>query len=200
MPSRSRAESKERTRSRILEAALPLFLEHGYHACSVELIADAAGFTTGAVYSNFGGKPDLADEALDALYAREIDRVLADLTDGSTLETWEHVLAEWADRMVGERRWARFEMEVASVVAAPNRNSAQRYQRLRERIALLIGSRSADTDAGGEGDRIDWDATAMLILGLILGSALQRVADPSLPVGSISHGLGTLVRHPPTRD
>lgn len=192
----SRAESKERTRGRILDAALPLFLDNGYHACSVEQIAEAAGFTTGAVYSNFGGKLDLAAEALDTLYAREIDQLLAGLTGDDSLEAWERLLGEWADRMIGERRWARFELEVASVAAPPAPNSAQRYARLRERIALLVGSLSDTADL----DRVDWNATAMLILGLILGAALQRVADPSLSAGSVTHGVVALVRNPPLLD
>ncbi|WP_169801570.1 TetR/AcrR family transcriptional regulator [Millisia brevis] len=191
----SRAESKERTRGLILDAALTLFLDHGYHACSVEQIADTAGFTTGAVYSNFGGKPDLAAEALDMLYAREIDRILADLAGDDSLGAWQRVLGEWADRMIGERRWARFELEVASVAATAD-SSAQRYARMRERIARLIGARSEIPDA----ERVDWDATAMLMLGLMLGVAVQRAADPSLAVTSITHGLGALVRHPPSRD
>lgn len=47
-------------RSRILEVASTVFLEHGYAESTVSDIAAAAGFTKGAVYSNFGGgKPEL---------------------------------------------------------------------------------------------------------------------------------------------
>jgi AcrR family transcriptional regulator len=47
-------------RARILEAAAAVFLEHGYAESTVSDIAAAAGFTKGAVYSNFGGgKPEL---------------------------------------------------------------------------------------------------------------------------------------------
>jgi AcrR family transcriptional regulator len=46
-------------RSRILEAAATVFLERGYAEATVSEIAAAAGFTKGAVYSNFGGKPEL---------------------------------------------------------------------------------------------------------------------------------------------
>lgn len=40
-------------------AALDAFSRDGYHATSLEGIANEAGFSKGAVYSNFTGKPDL---------------------------------------------------------------------------------------------------------------------------------------------
>jgi AcrR family transcriptional regulator len=47
------------TQARVLDAADRLFLEKGYRATSVQEIAAAAGYTTGAIYSNFTGKDDL---------------------------------------------------------------------------------------------------------------------------------------------
>jgi AcrR family transcriptional regulator len=46
-------------RARILRAAATAFLERGYAETTVADIAATAGFTKGAVYSNFGGKPEL---------------------------------------------------------------------------------------------------------------------------------------------
>ena len=42
-----------------MEAATEVFARRGYAAASVEEIADEAGFSHGAVYSNFSGKEDL---------------------------------------------------------------------------------------------------------------------------------------------
>jgi AcrR family transcriptional regulator len=55
----TREDRKSQTRDRILEAARDLFLRQGFHATSLEQIAAEAGFTKGAVFSNFEGKADL---------------------------------------------------------------------------------------------------------------------------------------------
>ncbi|GAA2170560.1 TetR/AcrR family transcriptional regulator [Actinomadura napierensis] len=55
----TRAEAKARTRRRLLDAAAHVFARKGYAGASVEEIAEAAGFSIGALYSNFGGKEEL---------------------------------------------------------------------------------------------------------------------------------------------
>jgi AcrR family transcriptional regulator len=61
----SREESKRRTHERLLAAAREVFLQRGFHAASVAEIAERGGYTTGAIYSNFGGKDDLFLAMLD---------------------------------------------------------------------------------------------------------------------------------------
>ena len=65
-PRLSRLQRQEQTRSQLLEAALRVFLRRGFHGASLDEIADEAGYTTGAVYSNFKGKDDLFLAVLDA--------------------------------------------------------------------------------------------------------------------------------------
>jgi AcrR family transcriptional regulator len=55
----TQAEKKAATRNRLLETAAEVFARRGYHRASVEEIAEDAGFSHGAVYSNFAGKEDL---------------------------------------------------------------------------------------------------------------------------------------------
>lgn len=55
----TRAERKADTRERLVAAARRVFGRRGYHAASVDEVAREAGFTTGAVYSNFDGKEGL---------------------------------------------------------------------------------------------------------------------------------------------
>lgn len=55
----SRTEARQRTRQLLLEAAAEEFKRSGYHGASLEAVAEAAGFTKGAVYSNFKTKADL---------------------------------------------------------------------------------------------------------------------------------------------
>src|ERR1700730_9838908 len=55
----TREQRKAETRERLLAAATRVFARSGYHGASVDEIAEEAGFSTGAVYSNFEGKEDL---------------------------------------------------------------------------------------------------------------------------------------------
>ncbi|MEU6131071.1 helix-turn-helix domain-containing protein [Saccharopolyspora sp. NPDC047091] len=57
-PARETAR-RARTRERLLDAAYRQFSEHGINGASIEAIADDAGFTRGAFYSNFSSKEEL---------------------------------------------------------------------------------------------------------------------------------------------
>jgi AcrR family transcriptional regulator len=61
----SREESRQQTRERLLDAAAEVFNRLGYHGASLEAVAEAAGYTKGAVYSNFATKGELFAALLD---------------------------------------------------------------------------------------------------------------------------------------
>jgi AcrR family transcriptional regulator len=65
----TRTERKARTRADLLAAARRVFLRRGFHAASLDEIAEEAGYTKGAVYSNFRGKDDLFLALLAEHYA-----------------------------------------------------------------------------------------------------------------------------------
>jgi AcrR family transcriptional regulator len=71
----TRAQRQVRTREELLAAAERLFTSQGFHATSLDAVADAAGYTKGAVYSNWSGKEDL----FFAVYEQRVDRVLPQL-------------------------------------------------------------------------------------------------------------------------
>jgi AcrR family transcriptional regulator len=55
----TRKERQEQTREELVAAAARVFARRGFHKATVEEIAAEAGFSTGAVYSNFDGKEEL---------------------------------------------------------------------------------------------------------------------------------------------
>jgi AcrR family transcriptional regulator len=67
-PPRTRPTRGE-VRDRILEAASKVFAAEGFAGATIDAIGQAAGFTKGAVYSNFGSK----DELFLALLDREFE-------------------------------------------------------------------------------------------------------------------------------
>jgi TetR/AcrR family transcriptional regulator, transcriptional repressor of aconitase len=67
-----RDEQRARTRADLLDAAARVFAAQGYHAASVDQVAEAAGYTKGAVYSNFSSKEELFLELLE----RHLDQAI----------------------------------------------------------------------------------------------------------------------------
>ena len=71
----TREQSRDQTRQRLLDAAQSIFLSKGSVAASVEDIAEQAGYTRGAFYSNFGSKSELFLQLLK----RDHENVMADM-------------------------------------------------------------------------------------------------------------------------
>src|ERR1700756_1232799 len=92
----TREQRRAQTRERLLAAARSVFARSGYHGASVEEVASEAGFSTGALYSNFEGKEDLSL----ALMEREIDEHAQEITTAVRERT------SMADRATGgARQW-----------------------------------------------------------------------------------------------
>jgi len=92
----TREQSKANTRERLLDAARSVFASRGFRGASVEEIASEAGFSTGALYSNFDGKEDL----FLVLMEREIAEHLREISDA--VQARESVAERAAG---GARRW-----------------------------------------------------------------------------------------------
>jgi AcrR family transcriptional regulator len=98
----SREQGKEQTRRALLTAAHAMFAGEGYHATTLDRVAETAGFTKGAVYSAFASKADLFlevyEERLHARAARAgaaAARItsIGDFARAGSSE-WERVLRE----------------------------------------------------------------------------------------------------------
>lgn len=181
----TRSESQQRTRALIVDAATRLFLRDGFRGATLEQIAEEAGFTRGAVYSNFDGKTAMGIAVIDELYAREQRQLEATLRglEGAGADAIFDALSAWADETIGDPAWTRLEIEIAAQSAHDHTHraaTAARYARLREHCAeliaeLFVGQLSAD---------IPTVATA--IVGLALGIGAQRAADPRIPGSTLS--------------
>jgi AcrR family transcriptional regulator len=173
----TRAESQQRTRRLIVEAATRLFMRDGFAVTSLEQIAEEAGFTRGAVYSNYDGKLAIGIAVIDELYARE-ERKLEQMLRGADRDGMLTELAAWADETIGDPAWTRLEIEIAASSAHDPEHSAAtaaRYTRLRAGCAELLHELLDDTDA------IDVETLATGVVGLALGVGAQRAVDRAIP-------------------
>jgi AcrR family transcriptional regulator len=81
------------TRQHLLDAAAIVFARNGFRGATLDEVAATAGFSKGAVYSNFKSKEDLFLELLDD----RIDRQFAVVSE--VLESGSHDLAELFPRI-----------------------------------------------------------------------------------------------------
>src|SRR5919202_3075808 len=73
---RNRRELKqERTRAQLLDAAAEVFARRGYHVATLEEVAAEAGYTKGAVYSNFESKEALFLALVDQEIANRVQEI-----------------------------------------------------------------------------------------------------------------------------
>ena len=85
------AESQAQTRAQLVATAKQMFFEDGYHPTSLEKVADAAGYSKGAVYSNFRSKDELCAAVLDEIRAERFAEVLELVAQPDGFEA----LGEW---------------------------------------------------------------------------------------------------------
>lgn len=180
MPPRlTRAEQQERTRQRLLEVAARLFASKGYQATNLEQIAEKAGLTKGAVYSNFTSKADLALAVLDELVVRSKIDIFAQVDVGELFED-QHVhggklLTEVVDR---SKLW--FQVELQCILQAQHdpelkEKMLRRDASLRSALAASIEGR---IEAVGWAPTSDIDDIVSALTAVGSGVALERLKGP----------------------
>jgi AcrR family transcriptional regulator len=176
---------------RIIDAATVLFLRDGFQATSLEQVADEAGYTVGAVYSNFESKTAMGIAVIDELYACEEQRLVESLArvPGGDVDGAFEALSAWAESTIGDPDWTRLEIETFSAHEESYRAAtAARHARLRARCRELIAERLLGDSS------VDPDLLATAMVGLALGIGLQRAADPSIPGRAWGEALQALIR------
>jgi AcrR family transcriptional regulator len=138
----TRAESKERTRQRLLAEAQRLFRERGYAATSLEQIAEAAEVTKGAIYGHFASKEDLMLSALEAAPAPDYSTTLHDQSRPLRERLAEFSRAVAAEDPGDTEELAMYLEFYAALLRAPD--ALQRYGSTVERRLQELAD--ADTD------------------------------------------------------
>lgn len=109
----SREQSQARTRERLLEAGQRLFIERGYGGASIRDIAEAAGYSQGAFYSNFKDKEAVLLELLRGHMEAEAKQLTA--LCAAAERSGADVLAAldaWAATLNDDANWAVLSVEL----------------------------------------------------------------------------------------
>lgn len=95
-------------RCAILNAAVRLFAENGYHQTTMQSIAEAADFSVGYLYKHFSGKEEMYNEMVN-FHMDRLDEIIAEAQDGdlSPLERLHRSLVCAADHFNRHRDFMR---------------------------------------------------------------------------------------------
>jgi AcrR family transcriptional regulator len=152
----TQAERREDTRRQVLAAAARVFARNGFHATSLEAVAEEAGFSRGAVYYNFADKEELFLELLDRRCAERAQDLRGVFSDGAgdveaTSRQAQLAGQQALDAMTGDPEWRALYLEFLAHAArnpAFRRRFARRTDEMRSALEDVVVERAqpfADT-------------------------------------------------------
>ena len=95
-----RGQVREERRRQILESALAVFSQQGFHATNVSDVAAHAGVSQGTIYWYFDSKEDLFDAAIKAFFEGFGTEMTTVLQEGETAAETLRALARSMDGFV----------------------------------------------------------------------------------------------------
>jgi AcrR family transcriptional regulator len=178
----SRVEKQARTRADLLATAAGVFARRGYNGASVEEIAEQAGYSHGAVYSNFAGKADLflaVFEDYMAERARELAATQVDLDPDVPLEARARALADqWMRRFAADRESFVLHMEFIAHAGRDPELAGRfgtRSASLREAVSQYIAAYQKEEEVALS---MSPDDLALVMRALGIGLAVEALVRP----------------------
>jgi AcrR family transcriptional regulator len=175
-----REQHQARTRAMLLDTAADLFALKGFRATTLSQIADAAGATTGAVYSNFDGKEELFLAVLERHMEREAtDYAERFATGGDLVDSARAGGDAWMKLVADEPAYFPLFVE-AWRYALENPKFRRRFVASRRKLISAVKKMVVEGSArtGAPVDPGAADNIAMVIFALGHGLAIQKILDP----------------------
>jgi AcrR family transcriptional regulator len=167
----------QRTQQRILDAAIQVFGEEGYHRCSIDRIAKLAGCSRVSFYQYFSDKKDLFRH-LSGQVARQQSAAVEALHRLTPAQAGWDELRGWLDRRGEVYQRYRPVFDVYEAAAQSDEVVVGGAQRITERNVALLHSKVED--AVVPSDRVD--AVLLLLMGCETrtfdNAAVLRLAAP----------------------
>ena len=174
---------RQQTREHLLAAAAQVFAERGFHGATLDAVAAAAGFSKGAVYSNFKNKEDLFLALLEASYSTEMQSLRATLEASEVppearLADFLPVVLGGAGHGLMPEDWAVLYMEFALF--------AMRHPVAQRKLVEFDNAAIAEVAELITQERVRWgleelesaESIARITQALFRGVSLMRALDP----------------------
>ena len=164
----TRAEQREKTRGCLVEAAAKVFTRRGYDKASLDEVAEEAGFTKGAVYSNFKGKEDLFLATIDAHFEERLKSIKRVLEEEPDEQGTAHAAGmDFMNKLNADPEYFALFFEFwayAQRNPAVKKKFLPRVQRFRSALAELLPDQS--------------EQVAAMLIAMAAGVAMERELDP----------------------
>jgi AcrR family transcriptional regulator len=159
--------------TRIIEAALVLFTEHGIGGTSLQMIADAIGVTKAAVYHQYNTKDEIILAVAQIVLARLEAAVTVAEAERSRSRARESLIAEMIDLAVERRRMAGILQRDPVMLRFLEEH--QPFRRVMERVNRALMGGAADPNA-----RVQAAILASVIAGTVVHPLVLDLDDESL--------------------
>jgi len=186
----NREQRQKRTRERLLESAQEIFAHSGFAGASVDQIAEHAGYSKGAVYSNFKSKEALFLELLKEHMSQEVKELRALLDNSASAQEILRALKERYSILDKQVALSMLSLEF-QLQAGGDREFAEPfaalYQGQRKAIAGLV---KLLAQKAGVAEPANASEIATSLMAVTHGIALQRAADPkSVPAATAGRAI-----------
>lgn len=184
-PQRARRLPRDVRERQITDAAVEVFSQHGYHAASMDEIAEVAGVSKPMVYAYLGAKEDL----FAACIRRESQRLLEAVTSGveaelePDMQLWTGLRSFFA--FVGHNRsaWTVLHRRALAVGGEFAEEISQMRARSIELVAAVVVATGTKQGVGAQAEKSGEGMAAALV------GAAESLADWWLDHPDVSDGL-----------
>jgi AcrR family transcriptional regulator len=195
---RLRRVRRTEVRARLLEAAGRCFAESGYEGTSLERIALAAGFSKGAVYSNFANKEELFFDLMAERIEERASSIASSLSaagEGSPRELAEAAGRKFEALVAADPAWQELFLEFWLHCVRNEALRARFAERRREMRRSLGALASEEARKSGCSLALGPEEAATVFLALSNGLGIEGLIDPELDLEPLmGRMLGLLFR------
>ncbi|MCU1451219.1 MAG: transcriptional regulator, TetR family [Acidimicrobiales bacterium] len=171
---------RELTRTALLDAAADVFAKRGFHAASLEEIAEAAGFTRGAIYKNFENKEELFLTVIERRIEAQLERFSdAFREDGAAAAMdADRLMAVWAGILDTDPDWFTLDLEFRLYAMRNPEARARWVAHEREFCGLVARFIKEQSDALGVSIKLPAETVAGIMLPASQGFWQWAFLDP----------------------
>lgn len=197
-PTPRRRTPRAEVRARVLDAAATVFAEQGFAVASIDEIATAAGFTKGAVYSNFSSKDELFFALMDREIAARFELAERLFRQLSTARELTHDVGRHLTEAMGVHRdWQLLFIEYWQR-AMRDPGTRERFVAHRRELRRLVTEMIQEMlDTGRFPTTATASSLTFILLGLTNGMAIEELLDPgAVPPNLMGEMISAYLTHP----
>ena len=172
------AAHEQEVRDRIVNAAVRVFSDKGFHSATIADVCRESGLSVGAIYTYFASKEELFRQSCDLIAARGLDELAERLVHATTTAERMTIAIDLYIETIDEYTGAPGQISLLQAWAEAEREPSVRAMLAARRERLVGAGQFLIRQGMASGELPSWldvDAVTRGFLGLLDGLLLQRV-------------------------